>query len=360
MLPLAPAYTHDVEESPQGGNWTPAAAQVHDFLEPDSDVEDSGDALNRSRSFSGERGSAIGGEGGQTTGTLTPAYRATLKPAYRADLGSSSHFESPPEFGRSPLFSAAAAARAGTADLSSSGGGAHSSSSASAMQAWPSTGPYADASHRVNAKRGHGETALGVKYIGDARRLERYRISMGYSLLRGGKDGGPKSKFDTAAIKKHFMDNRGGGLGERANAGKKRSPLGTAAMLEPIRNGWIQKSLIWVCVPEGDDAVFYSHVGKIHRFHHSSFVSGGDVLGAGEWVVEDGKLRTVAAVSGHYQPTLTSLLTCIRIIVSKHGNDFDVLLFNRRAGWEAVPARELGHGADLSGYVAFPADPGVA
>lgn len=42
---------------------------------------------------------------------------------------------------------------------------------------------------------------------------------------------------------------------------------------------------------------------KFAQFHHSSFLAGGDVAGAGELVVENGELTLITDQSGHYQPT---------------------------------------------------------
>jgi hypothetical protein len=42
---------------------------------------------------------------------------------------------------------------------------------------------------------------------------------------------------------------------------------------------------------------------QVGLFHHSSFIAGGIVAGAGEMSVADGKLRMITSKSGHYQPT---------------------------------------------------------
>lgn len=57
---------------------------------------------------------------------------------------------------------------------------------------------------------------------------------------------------------------------------------------------------IWVCSPQG---TFYSNVQTEDVFHHSSFLAGGRVLAAGEWVVADGKVKLINHKSGHYRPT---------------------------------------------------------
>ncbi len=59
--------------------------------------------------------------------------------------------------------------------------------------------------------------------------------------------------------------------------------------------GWA----IYVMSPDGK---IYAHSHKISRFHHSSFLAGGDVAGAGEIKVNNGKLTGITNKSGHYRP----------------------------------------------------------
>lgn len=61
--------------------------------------------------------------------------------------------------------------------------------------------------------------------------------------------------------------------------------------------GWA----IFVMSPTGH---IYSGSHDVGKFHHSSFLSGGPVLSAGEWVVHKGKVLAVTAKSGHYKPSL--------------------------------------------------------
>ena len=212
--------------------------------------------------------------------------------------------------------------------------------------AWPSTGPYAGAT-RVSDKAGEGEYQRGVKYIAPDR-LSRYLVTMGHTLQR--RD----LTFDTAAIKQHFLDKRGGSR-NMGRAGQKGAPIGVPQYAKRRDGDWFQSSLIWVCVPTESEAVFYSHVGKIQRFHHSSFTAGAEVMGAGEWIVEKGYIRQVSAVSGHYRPDLNALVTCVRIMVAKHGHGFEVLLWSRVSNdWERVPAQDVVNGIVGRGrYAAF-------
>ena len=59
--------------------------------------------------------------------------------------------------------------------------------------------------------------------------------------------------------------------------------------------GWA----IYVMAPDGK---IYAHTHKISRFHHSSFLAGGDVAGAGEIKVNNGRLTGITNKSGHYRP----------------------------------------------------------
>lgn len=130
-----------------------------------------------------------------------------------------------------------------------------------------------------------------VRYLNDQKR-EKYKIEVGTVMKRRGVP------FDTAKVKEKYLRN--------GKAGGYQMPYVT-----PEQNrDWGLKGLIWVCVgdPKGaGKAQFFSHVGKPGRFHHSSFNRGGGVIGAGEWIVENGALIKVSANSGHYQPTIDFL-----------------------------------------------------
>ncbi len=52
------------------------------------------------------------------------------------------------------------------------------------------------------------------------------------------------------------------------------------------------------------DGTLYAHTNPLMgRFHHSSFVAGGEVAGAGEITVTNGRLTGIGRFSGHYLPT---------------------------------------------------------
>ena len=59
--------------------------------------------------------------------------------------------------------------------------------------------------------------------------------------------------------------------------------------------GWA----IFVMSPDGD---LFAAEHKVGRFHHSSFLAGGDAAAAGEIKVVGGKLRGITNKSGHYAP----------------------------------------------------------
>ena len=338
---------------------TYVADTLQDLLEPDGAGD--GWASPPSRSSSGEA-TGHGHRGVQ------PAYHAAVDDApgrpvaaaYASDVGPAA--PPPPrgfDHGRaaSPPPSSSATAAAAAAATSASSfvytpsappppTGANWAQRYQRPHAWPSTGPYAGAP-RVSDKAGEGEYQRGVKYIA-ADRLSRYLVTVGHTLQR--RD----LTFDTAEIKQHFLDKRGGSR-NMGKAGQRGAPIGVPQYAKRRDGDWFQSSLIWVCVPTESDAVFYSHVGKIQRFHHSSFTAGAEVLGAGEWIVEKGYIKQVSAVSGHYRPDLNALITCVRMMVAKHGHGFEVLLWSRVSNdWERVPAQDVVNGIVGKGrYAAF-------
>jgi hypothetical protein len=97
---------------------------------------------------------------------------------------------------------------------------------------------------------------------------------------------------------------------------------------------WGGKSCIWVCfVPEGRDSVsFYSHVCRGGTFHHSSLSKGGKVVAAGEWIVEDGKLKKISANSGRYQPTMDYLHNAVLHMAVARQPDTTIFLRHRPVG----------------------------
>jgi hypothetical protein len=164
-----------------------------------------------------------------------------------------------------------------------------------------------------------GENAGSVKYINDLKtRREKYQIEIGSTLLRR------KMVFDTKDIKQHFEQKETGSTGA-ANLGTNKSGVAF-----PTPTEWLDEALIWVCAPDpdSDKPVIYSHVGKPHRFHHSSMVNGGDVIGAGEWIVRKGKLWKISANSGHYQPTIDFLYRAVLQLSSAFQGDTTVFLYD--------------------------------
>ena len=188
----------------------------------------------------------------------------------------------------------------------------------------------------VSSKMKDGEE---VEKITEARiRRQAYEITMAGKLRRGvmstGDDGAvtyrPPEEFDTETIKAKFPDSGANWLD--TDVTNKRF----AELIEE----WGKKSLIWVCTNEKGriGPTFYSHVGIPHKFHHSSFTSGGALLAAGEWIVETGSLKKISANSGHYQPTISEFHRAVMYMAPAWNADTEVLLFNSKAdNWEYVP-----------------------
>lgn len=99
-----------------------------------------------------------------------------------------------------------------------------------------------------------------VKYLDTAEARKEFQLNIGGSITQGGE------AFDTSKMYSKFM---GDGFG------------------------------IYVM---GKDGTFYSTSHKIGLFHHSSFLGGGDIAGAGEMKVVGGTLQFITNKSGHYWP----------------------------------------------------------
>ena len=65
-----------------------------------------------------------------------------------------------------------------------------------------------------------------------------------------------------------------------------------------------QGHAIWVC---SADRRFYSADHVVGSFHHSSFLSGLPVMGAGEWAIDQGRLTVISNRTGHYKATFHEL-----------------------------------------------------
>ncbi|MCC6386708.1 MAG: hypothetical protein IT302_04925 [Dehalococcoidia bacterium] len=99
-----------------------------------------------------------------------------------------------------------------------------------------------------------------VKYLETTEARNEFKLEVGGSITQGGEP------FDTSKMYSKFM---GDGFG------------------------------IYVMAKDG---TFYATSHKIGLFHHSSFLGGGDVAGAGEMKVVGGTLQFITNKSGHYWP----------------------------------------------------------
>lgn len=125
----------------------------------------------------------------------------------------------------------------------------------------------------------------GVEYLNEATRVKYHVEISGGLLVRDG------IAFDTGSMRTVF------------------SGLGWAIYVESAETGYFYSA---------------SHVKGL--FHHSSFLSGAAVRGAGEWRVDGGVPLLITAKSGHYQPSMASFIQVLRSL-----RDGGVNLFHARA-----------------------------
>lgn len=94
---------------------------------------------------------------------------------------------------------------------------------------------------------------------------------------------------------------------------------------------WLRESMIYVLRKGPSGPEMFTAVGRTNYFHHSSFLAGGEVVCAGEWIVRKGRLHSISANSGHYRPTLGALKEAVRMLVESLHADTTVLVFDRDA-----------------------------
>lgn len=72
---------------------------------------------------------------------------------------------------------------------------------------------------------------------------------------------------------------------------------------------------IWVC---SEKDYFYSHSHKLGKLHHSSFMGGENVQGAGEWAVSDGQIVLITHKTGHYRASVQELVRTLQLLDKMH------------------------------------------
>lgn len=73
--------------------------------------------------------------------------------------------------------------------------------------------------------------------------------------------------------------------------------------------------------------LYVSLVQEVGRLHHSSFLGGKPVAGAGEMIVQDGRIVEVTRKSGHYRPTVANGES-VRQSLREQGFDVDKIRFS--------------------------------
>ena len=68
---------------------------------------------------------------------------------------------------------------------------------------------------------------------------------------------------------------------------------------------------VWGCSPGG---LFYTNTHRVREFHHSTFLAGGRVLAAGEWVVSAGKILLISHKTGHHAASPANLFNALQLL----------------------------------------------
>lgn len=154
----------------------------------------------------------------------------------------------------------------------------------------------------------------GVFYC-NAEQRQHYRVWLEAPLKRGAN----KDIFDTDAVIKLLA---GAGL----RPGSFTNQPASKAQAHPP--DWY-RGCIWV-LSDFDEPVFYSHMGILGRFHHSSFLSGERIAAGGEWRVDNGVIAWINGASGHYEPETWRFVKTLRLLQLKGIPVGSVLLYRAR------------------------------
>lgn len=85
----------------------------------------------------------------------------------------------------------------------------------------------------------------------------------------------------------------------------------------------------------------YLGVHNLGKFHHSSFLSGGSVLGAGAMVIQKGKITKILDKSGHYEPSEAMMIQAIEALINTGTDLTDAILQMDFVGKTHLPYKAL-------------------
>ena len=86
----------------------------------------------------------------------------------------------------------------------------------------------------------------------------------------------------------------------------------------------------WIFVVHNYMLYAYQKTITSPRFHHSSFIAGGNVQAAGLMMIENGYLTHLYAHSGHYRPTEKNIYQLLNYFISRHVDMSNVLVDAQR------------------------------
>jgi len=135
--------------------------------------------------------------------------------------------------------------------------------------------------------------AAGSDAVAIAAAEDRFRQALGKLKVVEGDVPGYRVQYLRAVAERQQFQLRGNG-GNLLQAGNPYDT--TACYSKEAGTGWA----IFVMSPDGE---LYASEHKVGRFHHSSFLAGGDAAAAGEIKVVAGKVRGLTNKSGHYAPS---------------------------------------------------------
>jgi hypothetical protein len=111
----------------------------------------------------------------------------------------------------------------------------------------------------------------------------------------------------------------------------------------------------WAIFVMSKDGQLYAGSHKVGLFHHSSFLSGGEVAGAGEMKASGGRITALTNKSGHYKPTGAEMMQVFAELQSRGVNLASVDYFHIGKNFHGAPTPA--EGGAKAAYEYFKTDP---
>jgi hypothetical protein len=144
----------------------------------------------------------------------------------------------------------------------------------------------------------------GVKYISDETKRAKYEVNIHAGTVQRGSN-----PLDTESLKRMYVKQSNNSNNNNV-ANDNNAPNNNNAPNDSTnkQGNYVVRDVIWVMDKDGN---FYSHVSKLGRIHHSSFLAGEGIGAGGDWKIKNGEITEISGQSGHYKPTIDRFVSAL-------------------------------------------------